>query len=41
MFAEERRKTILAMLTRDGRVEVAELATRFNVSEDTVRRDLR
>ena len=32
MFAEERRKTILSMLTRDGRVEVIELANRFQVS---------
>ena len=41
MFAEERRKNILSLLTREGRVEVAELASRFEVSEDTVRRDLR
>jgi DNA-binding transcriptional MocR family regulator len=41
MFAEERRKTILSILTRDGRVEVIELANRFHVSEDTIRRDLR
>jgi DeoR/GlpR family transcriptional regulator of sugar metabolism len=41
MFAEERRKIILSMLTRDGRVEVIELANRFQVSEDTIRRDLR
>ncbi|MFC4160891.1 DeoR/GlpR family DNA-binding transcription regulator [Chitinimonas lacunae] len=40
MFAEERRQHILAALTRDGRVEVAALAERFAVSEDTVRRDL-
>lgn len=41
MFAEERRKTILSVLTESGRVEVASLATRFEVSEDTIRRDLR
>jgi DeoR/GlpR family transcriptional regulator of sugar metabolism len=41
MFAEERRKIILTMLTRDGRVEVMKLANRFQVSEDTIRRDLR
>lgn len=40
MFAEERRQLILTALTRDGRVEVAALAERFAVSEDTVRRDL-
>lgn len=41
MFAQERRKQILAALTRAGRVEVPTLAARFAVSEDTVRRDLR
>jgi DeoR/GlpR family transcriptional regulator of sugar metabolism len=41
MFAEERRETIVAELTRHGRVEVAELALRLEVSEDTIRRDLR
>lgn len=41
MFAEERRKEILSLLTSERRVEVAALAQRFDVSEDTVRRDLR
>lgn len=41
MFTEERRKAILAILDRDSRIEVSALATRFKVSEDTVRRDLR
>jgi DeoR/GlpR family transcriptional regulator of sugar metabolism len=41
MFAQERQKAILALLTGESRVEVAALARRFKVSEDTVRRDLR
>ena len=41
MFAEERRQAILGILAGESRVEVAELATRFDVSVDTVRRDLR
>ena len=41
MFAEERRTLILDELTRSGRVEVCELAQRYTVSEDTIRRDLR
>jgi DeoR/GlpR family transcriptional regulator of sugar metabolism len=41
VFAEERRQAILAILAGESRVEVAELATRFEVSVDTVRRDLR
>jgi DeoR/GlpR family transcriptional regulator of sugar metabolism len=41
MFPEERKKAILALLTETGRVEVTSLATRFEVSEDTIRRDLR
>src|SRR3954454_16455799 len=41
MFAEERRKVILGLLTRDGRVEVSGLASQFGTSEDTIRRDLR
>ena len=35
-----RREAILAALRRDGRVHAAELARRFGVSLDTVRRDL-
>src|SRR3954463_4051560 len=41
MFAEERRKAILSVLTREGRVEVSALAGQFGTSEDTIRRDLR
>src|SRR6185295_4652010 len=41
MFAEERRKAILARLSREGRVEVPGLTAEFGVSEDTIRRDLR
>ncbi|HEX2734209.1 MAG TPA: DeoR/GlpR family DNA-binding transcription regulator [Polyangiaceae bacterium] len=41
MFAEERRQAILAILAGKSRIEVAELAERFDVSVDTVRRDLR
>jgi DeoR/GlpR family transcriptional regulator of sugar metabolism len=35
-----RREAILAVLRRDGRVHAADLARRFGVSLDTVRRDL-
>ncbi len=41
LFKEERRARILEILEREQRVEVADLAERFSVSEDTVRRDLR
>lgn len=41
MFTEERRLAILATLAGESRAEIAELATRFKVSADTVRRDLR
>ena len=41
MFAEERRKAILSLLSREGRVEVPSLTEQFGVSEDTIRRDLR
>lgn len=40
MFAEERRKMISKLLTEQRRVETSELSTQFNVSIDTVRRDL-
>lgn len=39
-FAPERGARILEVLQAQGRVEVAELAQRFGVSEHTVRRDL-
>ena len=41
MFSQERQRRILTELEQRGRVEVAELAGRFGVSEDTVRRDLK
>jgi DeoR/GlpR family transcriptional regulator of sugar metabolism len=41
MLTEERRRTILGHLERDGKVVVAELVDALGVSEDTVRRDLR
>jgi len=40
-FAAERQQRIAAELRERGRVEVAELASAYGVSEDTVRRDLR
>ena len=41
MFSQERQRRILSELEQRGRVEDAELAGRFGVSEDTVRRDLK
>jgi DeoR/GlpR family transcriptional regulator of sugar metabolism len=41
MLAAERKQMILGSLGRDGKVIAAELAARFEVSEDTIRRDLR
>jgi DeoR/GlpR family transcriptional regulator of sugar metabolism len=41
MLNAERRAVILESLKRDGRVVASELSSRFGVSEDTVRRDLR
>lgn len=41
MLAEERRRHILGMLQRDGKVLASELSSRLAVSEDTIRRDLR
>src|ERR1700733_303890 len=38
---EERQAAILRQLNESGRVVAAELAVRFGVSEDSVRRDLR
>lgn len=40
MLAIERRRDILAKLTADGKVIVSELAKDFNVTEETIRRDL-
>jgi DeoR family fructose operon transcriptional repressor len=41
LFREERKIQILELLKSDQRVEVTRLAQLFEVSEDTVRRDLR
>lgn len=41
MLSEERRRRILALLQQEGKVVASELSTALNVSEDTVRRDLR
>lgn len=41
MFIEERHEKILQMLKEKKRVEVQELSELFEVSEDTIRRDLR
>jgi DeoR/GlpR family transcriptional regulator of sugar metabolism len=40
-LAEERRRLIVAAVDHDGKVLAAELAQRFQTSEDTIRRDLR
>src|SRR4051812_45826547 len=41
MLSAERKQLILEEIGQDGRVVAAELSRRFNVSEDTIRRDLR
>src|SRR4051812_30040112 len=41
MLSEERRRSILATLARDGKVVAARLVAELGVSEDTIRRDLR
>jgi DeoR/GlpR family transcriptional regulator of sugar metabolism len=41
MLSAERKRLILETAGRDGRVVATELSRRFNVSEDTIRRDLR
>lgn len=40
MFTEERRERILELLNTDGRVIAKELAERFEMSIDSIRRDL-
>lgn len=40
MYAEERRQAITRRITRDGRAAVTELAADFDVTTETVRRDL-
>ena len=41
MLTAERRREILSLLDRDGKVVASELVAALGVSEDTVRRDLR
>lgn len=41
MLTSQRRALIFARLTRDGQVVAGELADELNLSEDTIRRDLR
>src|SRR3954447_1786122 len=40
MYAEERQHAIAALVTERGRVAVADVAERFGVTTETVRRDL-
>ena len=40
MYAEERQQAIAALVARSGRLSVAELADRYAVTTETVRRDL-
>jgi DeoR family fructose operon transcriptional repressor len=40
MYAEERQQAVAALVARSGRLSVAELADRFAVTTETVRRDL-
>ncbi|HIW92473.1 MAG TPA: DeoR/GlpR family DNA-binding transcription regulator [Candidatus Corynebacterium avicola] len=40
MYSEERRRQIASLTAVNGRVTVAELAERFNVTPETIRRDL-
>ncbi|HEX9235897.1 MAG TPA: DeoR/GlpR family DNA-binding transcription regulator [Actinomycetota bacterium] len=40
MYAEERRQEIAVLVRQDGRGDVSELADRFEVTPETIRRDL-
>ena len=40
MYAEERQQAMAELVARRGRVSVADLAARFGVTTETVRRDL-
>lgn len=40
MYAEERRQEIAVLVRQDGRGDVSELADRFSVTPETIRRDL-
>ncbi|GIP41096.1 DeoR family transcriptional regulator [Paenibacillus sp. J31TS4] len=41
LFGEERRRQIVELLNRNGRVEVRQLAEQFKVTPDAIRKDLR
>ena len=41
MLASQRKQQILAILARDKQVHSTELSQQFQVSEDSIRRDLR
>ena len=41
MLTEQRKQAILALLAQEGQVFSGELSQRYDVSEDTIRRDLR
>lgn len=41
MFATERKRAILDLLESEGKVKVIELSERFDVSEPTIRRDIK
>ena len=40
MFAEERQQLIVGLITASGRASVTDLAERFSITTETVRRDL-
>lgn len=40
MFAQERQEEIVALVNKDGSVRVKELSEKFNVTEDSIRKDL-
>ena len=40
MYAEERQQALAALVARSGRLSVAELAAKYSVTTETVRRDL-
>ena len=40
MFLQERQNAIADLIAEQGRVAVADLAARFDVSEDCIRKDL-
>lgn len=41
IYAVERKRLILSQLQQNGRIEVSSLANKFNVSKETLRKDLR